>query len=110
MQGTVFVLIGTTAAAVLAFSFSRGIGRQLASRVIQSELGQDPSASASSPSDVLSRFQGLKEAVEQGNAWQQFTAIVFLRLTPVVPFRSAAFIARLSEFAQNSQGSSPGAS
>ena len=87
MQGTLFVLLGTTAAAVMAFSFSRGIGKQLASRVVQKELGEDPTASASASSDILSRFQGLQKAVEQGNPWQQFTAIVFLRLTPVVPFR-----------------------
>ncbi len=87
LQGALYVLAGTTAAALLAFSFSRGIGKQLASRVIQQELGEDPAASSSSTSDILNRFKGLKEAVEQGNAWQQFTAIVFLRLTPVVPFR-----------------------
>ena len=84
-QGTFFVLIGTTIAAVAAFSFSRGIGQQLAARVVQKELGEDAAAAPSE--DILSRFQGLKEAVEQGNPWQQFTAIVFLRLTPVVPFR-----------------------
>ena len=89
MQGTLFVLLGTTAAAVMAFSFSRGIGKQLASKVVQKELGEDPTASLSASSDILSRFQGLQEAVEQGNPWQQFTAILFLRLTPVVPFRSA---------------------
>ena len=40
LQGAVFILCGTTLAALLAYSLSRGVGRRLAERVIAEEVGE----------------------------------------------------------------------
>ena len=37
------------------------------------------------------RFRGIQEAIENGSFQQQATAVALLRLTPVVPFRSAGW-------------------
>ena len=40
LQGAVFILCGTTLAALLAYSLSRGVGRRVAERVIAEEVGE----------------------------------------------------------------------
>ena len=84
MQGTVCVICGTSLAAITAFSVSRGVGKQLAQRVVSEEL---KSESSQQSAVVESKFKGIQEAIDKGSFAQQSIAVAVLRLTPVVPFR-----------------------
>lgn len=84
VQGTLCVICGTSLAAITAFSISRGVGKQLAQRVVTEELESE----SSEQSAVLeSKFQGIRDAIDKGSFTQQSIAVAVLRLTPVVPFR-----------------------
>lgn len=84
MQGTVCMILGTSLAAISAFSISRGVGRRFAQRMVDEELkGESPSQAAT----VNNKFQGVQNAIENGTFAQQAIAVAALRLTPVVPFR-----------------------
>ena len=84
MQGTVCIICGTSLAAITAFSVSRGVGRQLAQRVVTEEL---KSESSEQSAVVESKFKGIQDAIDKGSFAQQSIAVAVLRLTPVVPFR-----------------------
>lgn len=82
MQGAILMLIGVTLAAINAYTVSRGVGKSLAERVIQDEMGKE-----SSTGPVAKQWAAVQKAVESGGFVKQLTAITLLRLTPVVPFR-----------------------
>lgn len=84
MQGTICIILGTSLAAISAFSVARGVGRRFAQRVIDEEL---KSESSDQKAAVESKFQGVQDAIENGTFAQQTIAVAALRLTPVVPFR-----------------------
>lgn len=84
MQGTICVICGTSLAAITAFSVSRGVGKNLAQRVVSEEL---KSESSEQSAVVESKFKGIQDAIDKGSFAQQSIAVAVLRLTPVVPFR-----------------------
>jgi uncharacterized membrane protein YdjX (TVP38/TMEM64 family) len=76
------VVVGVTLAAVNAYSLSRGVGKQLAQRVIAAETEGEGGEGA-----LAKQLAGVNAAIEGGGFMRQVTAVTLLRLTPVVPFR-----------------------
>lgn len=93
--GAVYTLAGVCLAASIAFTLSRTIGGDLAARVIEEETG-DEGDGGSGGSAVNRRLASVKAAIDQGSTFQQFSAIVLLRLTPVVPFSASNYVLGLS--------------
>ena len=83
VQGSVCTIIATTLAASLAFSLSQGVGRRFAERMVDSEVKE-----GSDGGNAIKRALGnVQESIDKGSFWQQFSAVLALRMTPVVPFR-----------------------
>lgn len=93
-QGAVLVLAGTSLAAVAAFSISRGIGRQLAERLVKheglsslsSDDGDGGGTAGGTAGAIQRQLARVEAAIESGGFKQQALAIFLLRLTPA-PFR-----------------------
>ncbi len=77
-------IIAATLAASLAFSLSQGVGRPFAQRMLQSEVGEGGGDKGNAVQRALGNVQA---SIDQGSFWQQFSAVLALRMTPVVPFR-----------------------
>ncbi len=86
MQGAACTIFATTLAASIAYTFAQGLGRKLAERIIDSEVGESSGGAGNAAQQALSRVQS---SVEKGGFWQQYSAVLALRMTPVVPFRLA---------------------
>lgn len=80
------MVIGVTLAAINAYSLSKGVGRQLAQKVIAAEMSGEGEGGA-----VAKQLSAVTQAIEKGGFMRQVTAITLLRLTPVVPFRWVGF-------------------
>lgn len=78
------MVIGVTIAAINAYSLSKGVGRQLAQRVIAAEMSEEGGEGGGA---VGKQLAAVTAAIEAGGFMRQVTAITLLRLTPVVPFR-----------------------
>jgi uncharacterized membrane protein YdjX (TVP38/TMEM64 family) len=76
------MLIGVSLAAFNAFTVARGVGRQLAEKVIKSEMQSEAEAGP-----VAQQLAKVTAAIETGGFLRQTTAVMLLRLTPVVPYR-----------------------
>lgn len=95
-QGAVLMLIGVSMAAMGAFVIARGVGRPLAQKVIDWEMGHSKgqeggersSEGASSSGGMAAKMMEVQRTIEGGGMWQQVTAIFLLRLTPVVSVRA----------------------
>ena len=87
LQGAICVLIGVSTAGLVAFTLARTFGKPLAKRIVSRELGEGSESSLQPLQASVARVQS---AIEQGDFWQQCTAVTLLRLT-LVPFRSDCF-------------------
>lgn len=92
--GGVLVLLGTSIAAVAAFTVSRTVGKDFAQRVINSEMGE--AEEGASGNLIKSQLQRVYNAIDGGGFWQQYVAIAVLRLTPVVPFSAGNYLLGLT--------------
>ena len=81
MQGALLVLIGNTSAAVFSFFLSRVMGAQLANKIQALEGGEEQQ------NVLMAQLQGVQDAIDSGGFCRQYTAMLLLRLTPVVPYR-----------------------
>lgn len=95
-QGAILMLIGVTLAAFNAFVISRGIGRELAEKVIHYEMDDDGSGPNSTHSVVARKLAEVQRTIETGTFWQQLIAIALLRLTPIVPFSASNYVLGLT--------------
>ncbi|BDA40356.1 probable TVP38/TMEM64 family membrane protein Mb1528c [Coccomyxa sp. Obi] len=93
IEGAVCITFATTLAASIAFYLSQGLGRQLAERIINSEVGGESSDKGNAAQQALARVQS---SVEKGGFWQQYSAVLALRMTPVVPFSASSYLLGLS--------------
>jgi hypothetical protein len=82
-QGTACTVVATTLAASVVYAFSKGLGRKFAEQMIDAEM-KDSASNGNAAKRALGRVQ---QSVEKGNFWQQYSAVLALRLTPVIPFR-----------------------
>eukprot|EP01026_Neomeris_dumetosa_P039937 TRINITY_DN3295_c1_g1_i7.p2 TRINITY_DN3295_c1_g1~~TRINITY_DN3295_c1_g1_i7.p2 ORF type:complete len:291 (-),score=48.16 TRINITY_DN3295_c1_g1_i7:32-904(-) len=96
LEGALFVLIGVSIAAILAFSLSRQFGDSLVKQIIRLEEGTNENNGTNGMSMITSRFQGIQNAVKGGGLWQQFVAVLFLRLTPVTPYSISNYVLGLT--------------
>jgi len=94
-KGALYMLVGTTLAATLAFTIARGIGRPLAERIIKAEMAEEGEEGAG-PGPVQAKLQEVLLAIERGTFWQQAGAIFALRMTPIVPFSASNYVLGLS--------------
>ena len=74
------MLLAVSIAATNAFLIARGVGRPLAQRVIEAEMGHEGKGA------ISQKLAEVQRVIEGGGFARQFTAIMLLRLTPVVPF------------------------
>ena len=101
--GALVMLTGVSLAANNAFWISRGVGRKLAESVIKMETTDDEDSFESpadgkpkKPTAVAMKIREVEEAIEAGGPLQQLVAVMFLRLTPIVPFSASNYVLGLS--------------
>jgi uncharacterized membrane protein YdjX (TVP38/TMEM64 family) len=91
--GTACNLIGLCSAATLAFTLSRTVGKGLAMKVVEEETSSDEGSEAG---PVQAKIAEVRSAIENGSMMQQFSAVVLLRLTPIVPFSASNYVLGLT--------------
>ncbi|EIE22112.1 hypothetical protein COCSUDRAFT_66464 [Coccomyxa subellipsoidea C-169] len=94
VEGAACTIVAATLAASIAFTVAQGLGRKLAERIIDSEVGGESSGGkGNAAQQALARVQA---SVEKGGFWQQYSAVLALRMTPVVPFSASSYLLGLS--------------
>mmetsp|Transcript_18871 Transcript_18871/g.32260 ORF Transcript_18871/g.32260 Transcript_18871/m.32260 type:complete len:382 (+) Transcript_18871:79-1224(+) len=93
-KGAMLMLLAVTLAAVNAFLIARGVGRPLAQKIIDAEMGH--SEKGGQASGVAKAMANIQATIESGGLWKQMAAVVVLRLTPVVPFSASNYLLGLT--------------
>lgn len=94
-KGAIYMLSGTTTAAILAFIIARGVGRPLAEKIIAKEVTtSEDENDASNP--IGNQLTAVRTKIANGSFAQQALAVFLLRMTPVVPFSASNYVLGLS--------------
>lgn len=93
-KGALLVLGGTSLAAIIAFSISRGFGRPIAERIISAEMASHDEDDG--PSLIQQKLQDIEGVIERGSFWQQAGSVLAMRLTPVIPFSASNYLLGLT--------------
>ena len=93
-KGALLILGGTSLAAVIAFSVSRGFGRPIAERIISAEMQSHDEDDG--PSLIQEKLQDIEGVIERGSFWQQAGSVLAMRLTPVIPFSASNYLLGLT--------------
>ncbi len=98
-KGAMISLVGTTAAASIAFKMSSGpLGARMRQLAMEAEGGASPGALGSVGSSLKNNplLKKLGDGVEDLSAPQQMFSVVLLRLSPVVPYSISNYLLGLT--------------